>query len=53
VVAQKLNRRYFGIDINETYLVWAMKRLSRALSDKSIQVYAGGFFWERNSLSFQ
>jgi site-specific DNA-methyltransferase (adenine-specific) len=49
VVAQKLNRRYFGIDINETYLVWALKRLSRALSDKSIQGYANGVFWERNS----
>jgi len=53
VVAQKLDRRYFGIDINETYLAWAMKRLARAKSDKSIQGYANGCFWERNSLNFQ
>lgn len=53
VVAKKLARQYFGLDINETYLAWAMKRLVRADIDKAIQGYSNGCFWERNSLNFQ
>lgn len=53
VVAKKLQRRWSGIDINKEYLCWALKRLSWANDDHSIQGYADGVFWERNSLSDQ
>lgn len=53
VVAKKLGRRYVGIEQNEEYCLWAEKRLLRAESDKSIQGYSDGVFWERNSLSEQ
>ena len=53
VVAKKLGRRYVGIEQNEEYCLWAEKRLLRAESDKSIQGYSDGVFWERNSLSDQ
>lgn len=53
VVAKKLGRRYVGIEQNEEYCLWAEKRLLRAESDKSIQGYSNGVFWERNSLSEQ
>lgn len=49
VVAKKLGRHYLGIEINEEYCLWAMKRLQNADSDKHIQGYEGGVFWERNS----
>ncbi|MGN0650532.1 MAG: DNA methyltransferase, partial [Oscillospiraceae bacterium] len=53
VVAKKLGRSYIGIEANEQYCVWAEKRLEMADSDKSIQGYTNGVFWERNSLSQQ
>ncbi len=53
VVAKKLGRNYCGIEINEDYCLWAEKRLRMADSDPSIQGYADGVFWERNSLNFQ
>jgi len=53
VVAKKLGRRYVGVEQNEEYCLWAEKRLLRAESDKSIQGYFDGVFWERNSLSEQ
>lgn len=49
VVAKKLGRHYLGIEINEEYCLWAMKRLQNADCDKHIQGYEGGVFWERNS----
>lgn len=49
VVAKKLGRHYLGIEINEEYCLWAMKRLQNADSDKHIQGYECGVFWERNS----
>ena len=49
VVAQKLGRRYLGIEINEEYCLWAAKRLAMAQEDSSIQGYSDGVFWERNS----
>lgn len=49
VVAKKLGRHYLGIEINEEYCLWAMKRLQNADNDKHIQGYEGGVFWERNS----
>lgn len=53
VVAKKLNRRYVGIEMDEEYACIAEKRLDLATSQPDIQGYAGGYFWERNSLSSQ
>lgn len=53
VTCKKLNRRYLGIEQNLEYCCWALKRLERATSDRSIQGYADGVFWERNSLNDQ
>ena len=49
VVAKKLGRHYLGIEIDETYCCLAQKRLENASADKTIQGYADGVFWERNS----
>lgn len=53
VVAHKLGRRYCGIEINREFCLWTAKRMMRAESDKTIQGYADGVFWERNSLATQ
>ena len=53
VVAKKLARRYVGIEADALYCALAMKRLDIAESDDSIQGYADGVFWERNSLRRQ
>lgn len=53
VVAKKLNRRYCGIELNEEYCLWAEKRLQIAETDKTIQGYSDGVFWERNTLAIQ
>jgi len=53
VVARKLGRRFCGIEINHEYCLWAVKRLLNSKVDRSIQGYADGVFWERNSLSDQ
>ncbi len=53
VVAKKLNRCYVGIEMDEEYACIAEKRLDLATSQPEIQGYAGGYFWERNSLSAQ
>ena len=50
VVAEKLRRRWCGVDVNAEYLCWSLKRIAAARSDKTIQGYADGVFWERNSL---
>ena len=49
VVAKKLDRRYIGIEIDEHYALLAAKRLLRAETDRTIQGYEDGVFWERNS----
>jgi len=53
VVAKKLGRHYFGIEMNEEYGIWAEKRLLNADKDNSIQGYVEGVFWERNTPSQQ
>lgn len=53
VTAKKLNRKYCGIELNEEYCMLAEKRLMKADSDKTIQGYFDGVFWERNSLNLQ
>ena len=53
VVARKLGRRFCGIELNQEYCCWALKRLEHATDDPAIQGYTGGVFWERNSLSDQ
>lgn len=49
VVAKKLNRKYFGIELDKEYSLWALKRLEMAEEDPSIQGFRDGVFWERNS----
>ncbi|WP_443097677.1 DNA methyltransferase, partial [Treponema succinifaciens] len=53
VAAKKLGRRFCGIEQNEEYCLWAEKRLALAETDKSIQGYSDGVFWERNSGKWQ
>ena len=52
-VAKKLHRDYLGIEIDEAYACSAAKRVALAEFNKAIQGYAGGAFWERNSLNAQ
>ncbi|MBR1968124.1 MAG: site-specific DNA-methyltransferase [Clostridia bacterium] len=49
VVAKKLNRKYINIEQNPLYCAWGEKRLLDAETDKNIQGYEDGVFWERNS----
>ena len=53
VVCKKLGRRFVGIEQSTEYCCWTMKRLRLADLDPSIQGYADGVFWERNSLADQ
>ncbi|MFM7426804.1 MAG: DNA-methyltransferase [Elainella sp.] len=49
VVAQKTDRHYVGIELDPTYCCLTEKRLALAKQNRSIQGYAEGVFWERNS----
>lgn len=53
VTAKKLGRKYVGIEKNAQYCVWAEKRLEMADTDKTIQGYTDGVFWERNTFNEQ
>lgn len=53
VVAKKLGRNFVGIEQNPLYCIWAEKRLELAETNKSIQGYADGVFWERNTTAEQ
>ena len=53
VTAKKLLRHYVGVEVSEQYCVWAEKRLEMADGDTSIQGYADGVFWERNTSALQ
>jgi site-specific DNA-methyltransferase (adenine-specific) len=50
VVAKKTERNYIGIELDSLYCCLAEKRLALATQERSIQGYAQGIFWERNSL---
>lgn len=53
VVAKKLNRRFVGIEMDETYSCLTEKRLELAETNPAIQGYSEGVFWERNTLNEQ
>ena len=53
VVAKKLNRKYLGIEKEPEYCKYSIKRLKIAESNKTIQGYHDGYFWERNTLAEQ
>ena len=53
VTAKKLGRHYIGIEQNPQYCVWTELRLKRAETDRTIQGYSDGVFWERNTAAFQ
>lgn len=53
VVAKKLSRRFVGIEQNPQYCAWTEKRLETAEIDKTIQGFADGVFWERNTAALQ
>lgn len=53
VVARKLKRHFFGIEINHDYCLWATKRVLNCEQNSSIQGYVDEVFWERNSLGEQ
>ena len=53
VVAKKLGRRYLGVEVEEIFCCYAQKRLDLADRDRTVQGYADGVFWERNTFSKQ
>lgn len=53
VTAYKLGRHYLAVEINEQYCVWGEQRLEMARDNKTIQGYADGVFWERNTFAVQ
>ena len=53
VTARKLDRRFIGVEKDSSYCAWAQKRLEDAEKDPSIQGYADGVFWERNTAAIQ
>ncbi len=53
VTASKLQRRFLGVEIESEYCITAAKRLHMATTDRKIQGYSDGVFWERNTLAYR
>lgn len=53
VVAKKLGRHYLGVEVEHKYCCFAQKRLDLADRRSTIQGYADGVFWERNTFKNQ
>ena len=49
VVAKKLGRHFVAIESDEDYCLLTAKRLAMAETDRTIQGFDDGVFWERNS----
>lgn len=49
VTARKLGRKFVTIEADENYCLLTSKRLRLAETDPTIQGFADGVFWERNS----
>lgn len=49
IAAKKLGRNFTAIEADENYCLLAAKRLEMAKTDKTIQGFSDGVFWERNS----
>lgn len=52
VTAKKLGRRFVSIEKNPLYCAWGEKRLELSDTDKTIQGYEDGVFWERNTSAY-
>jgi len=53
VTAKKLKRNYAGVEVDKYYACLTEKRLDLAETNKKIQGYEEGVFWERNSLKYR
>ena len=53
VVAKKLGRRFFGVEVDHEFCCLTQRRLELAEIDPRIQGYTDGVFWERNTLGEQ
>jgi site-specific DNA-methyltransferase (adenine-specific) len=51
--AKKLDRHFIGIESEARYCAIAAKRVKLAETEKAIQGYADGVFWERNTAALQ
>lgn len=49
VVAKKLDRKFINVEQNALYCAWGEKRLEDANTNKEIQGYKDGIFYERNT----
>lgn len=50
VVAKKLDRKFFGVELDTKFACICEKRLEMCDDNKNIQGYNDGVFWERNSI---
>lgn len=51
VAAKKLGRHFTGVEMEEDYCLLALRRLEIAETDKDIQGFSDGVFWDRNTNS--